>query len=190
VPDSSYPAVAAAFVVELIFDLTIAVPILRFAFTQGVVPEAAGLLQAAGLRPRVLRLAPALHAVPADRARDRGARGFALLSARVRAFWARVRQGLTILRDRRRYFREVWLVQFAAGCFRFTRSGSCSRRSTSAARSATCCSCSASTRSRRCVPFTPGGAGVQQALLVKVFAARAARPSPPTRSASRSRSRR
>ena len=37
------------------------------------------------------------------------------------------------------------------------------------------------------VPFTPGGAGVQQALLVKVFATqRRRRPSwPPTRSASR-----
>ena len=40
------------------------------------------------------------------------------------------------------------------------------------------------------VPFTPGGAGVQQALLVKVFAGTArGRRSPPTPSASRSRSR-
>ena len=46
--------------------------------------------------------------------------GFALLSARVRAFWARVRQGLAILRDRRRYFREVFLVQFGAWLLRFT----------------------------------------------------------------------
>jgi hypothetical protein len=38
----------------------------------------------------------------------------------VRAFWARVRQGLTILRDRRRYFREVFLVQLAGWGFRFT----------------------------------------------------------------------
>ena len=41
------------------------------------------------------------------------------------------------------------------------------------------------------VPFTPGGAGVQQALLVKVFAGTATgATSPPTRSDSRSRSRR
>ena len=39
-----------------------------------------------------------------------GLAGFALLSRRVRAFWARVRQGLTVLLDRRRYFREVWLA--------------------------------------------------------------------------------
>ena len=41
----------------------------------GRVPEAAGLLEAAGLRPRVLRLAPALHAVRAHGAGDRRARG-------------------------------------------------------------------------------------------------------------------
>ena len=39
VPNSSYPAVAAAFSVEFVFDLTIAVPVLAFAFTQGVFPK-------------------------------------------------------------------------------------------------------------------------------------------------------
>src|SRR4051795_3995677 len=39
VPGSSYPAVAAAFAVEFIFDLTIAVPVLAFAFSQGVFPK-------------------------------------------------------------------------------------------------------------------------------------------------------
>ena len=39
VPNSSYPAVASAFAVELIFDLCMAVPILAFAFTQGVFPK-------------------------------------------------------------------------------------------------------------------------------------------------------
>ena len=94
---------------------------------------------------------------------------FALLSVRVRAFWSRVRQGLTILFDRRRYFREVWLVQLAGWLCRFT---------------AFWCLLDAfhvggSVRNvllvlgvnavAALVPFTPGGAGVQQALLVKVF---------------------
>ena len=43
-----------------------------------------------------------------------GLAGFALLSRRVRAFWARVRQGVTILSDRRRYLREVFAVQAVA----------------------------------------------------------------------------
>ena len=95
--------------------------------------------------------------------------GFAVLSARVRAFWARVRQGLVILRDRRRYLREVFAVQFAGWLFRFA---------------AFWCLLDAfgvggSVRNvllvlgvnavAAIVPFTPGGAGVQQALLVKVF---------------------
>ena len=71
VPGSSYPAIAAAFSVEFIFDLTIAVPGARVRVQPGRVPEAAGLLVAAGVRPRVLRVEPALHAVPADRAGDR-----------------------------------------------------------------------------------------------------------------------
>ena len=39
VPNSSYSAVAAAFFVELVFDATMGVFILTFAFTQGVFPK-------------------------------------------------------------------------------------------------------------------------------------------------------
>ena len=39
VPNSSYPAVAASFVVELIFDVAMGSLILLFAFTQGVFPK-------------------------------------------------------------------------------------------------------------------------------------------------------
>jgi uncharacterized membrane protein YbhN (UPF0104 family) len=174
VPNSSYPAVGSSILVEAIFDLTMAVPILLFAFTQGAFPKppdfsklgAFDLSFFAGHPRFTLFLITALGiAVLA---------GFALLSARVRAFWARVRQGITILRDRRRYFREVWLVQFGAWLVRF---------------SAFWCLLEAfhvggSVRNvllvlgvnavAAVVPFTPGGAGVQQALLVKVFAGTAA----------------
>jgi uncharacterized membrane protein YbhN (UPF0104 family) len=95
--------------------------------------------------------------------------GFALLSARVQRFWSRVRQGLTILFDRRRYFREVWLVQFAGWLCRFTAfwflldafhvGGSVRNVLLVLGVNAVAA----------LVPFTPGGAGVQQALLVKVF---------------------
>src|SRR5437763_3765003 len=46
--------------------------------------------------------------------------GFAVLSRRIRAFWLRIRQGLTIVFDRRRYVREVFLVQLAGWVCRFT----------------------------------------------------------------------
>jgi uncharacterized membrane protein YbhN (UPF0104 family) len=174
VPNSSYPAVASSFAVELIFDLTMAIPILAFAFSQGAFPKppdfsklpAFDLAFFAG-HPRFtlfLLTALGIGALVA----------FALLSARVRAFWERVRQGLTILSDRRRYFREVWAVQFCGWLFRFTAfffllsafnvGGSVRNVLLVLGVNAVAA----------LVPFTPGGAGVQQALLVKVFSGTAA----------------
>jgi uncharacterized protein (TIRG00374 family) len=169
VPGSSYPAVAASTFVELIFDATMGVVILAFAFTQGVFPKppdfaklhAFDLSFFAGHLRFTLFLLTLLAAL--------GLVGFALLSRRVKAFWARVRQGLTILRDRRRYVREVWLVQLGAWCFRFAAfwflldafniGGSVKHVLLVFGVNAVAAA----------VPFTPGGAGVQQAFLVKVF---------------------
>jgi uncharacterized membrane protein YbhN (UPF0104 family) len=170
VPNSSYPAVAASFFVEAIYDATMGVFILAFAFSQGVFPKppdfsklnAFDLSFFAG-HPRFLLFVLTVAAVG-------GLVGFALLSRRVRAFWARVRQGFTILHDRRRYFREVWLIQFGGWLFRFTAfwflleafniGGSVHNVLLVLGVNAVAAA----------VPFTPGGAGVQQAFLVKVFA--------------------
>ena len=65
VPNSSYPAVASSFAVELVFDLSMAVFILIFAFTQGVFPKPPDFSKLGRLRPLLLRLALAVHAVPA-----------------------------------------------------------------------------------------------------------------------------
>ena len=74
IPNSSYPAIGSSFFVEAIFDLCMAIPILTFAFTQGAFPKPPDFSKLPGVRHRVLRLQPAVHAVPADRARDRVAR--------------------------------------------------------------------------------------------------------------------
>jgi uncharacterized protein (TIRG00374 family) len=169
IPESSYSAVAAAFFVEIIFDATMAVFILTFAFTQGVFPKppdfsklhAFDLSFFAG-HPRFLLFVITVAAAGA-------LAGFALLSQRVRAFWARVRQGLTILRDRRRYFREVWLVQLGGWVFRFTAFWfllDAFNIGGSVKNVLLVLGCNAVAAA---VPFTPGGAGVQQAFLVKVF---------------------
>jgi uncharacterized membrane protein YbhN (UPF0104 family) len=169
IPASSYPAVGSSMFVELVFDLVIAIPVLTFAFTQGVFPKppefpdiGAFDLSFYASHPKGTLFALTVIGVGVFV-------GFALLSARVRAFWTRVRQGLVILGDRRRYLREVFALQFAGWLFRFT---------------AFWCLLDAfgvggSVRNvllvlgvnavAAIVPFTPGGAGVQQALLVKVF---------------------
>jgi uncharacterized membrane protein YbhN (UPF0104 family) len=174
VPESSYPAVAASFAVEAGYDLSIAVVVLTFAFTQGVFPKPPDFsdLNAFDLsyfasHPQfalfvVTALAIAVIALTA------------LLSARVKAFWARVRQGLTIIFDRRRYLREVWLVQFCGWLFRFTAFWfllEAFNIGGSVRNVLLVLGCNAVAA---IVPFTPGGAGVVQALLVKVFATTAA----------------
>jgi uncharacterized protein (TIRG00374 family) len=169
IPNSSFPAVGAALAVDAIFDSSVGIIVLVFAFTQGVFPKPPDFskLNAFDLsffanHPRFALFFITVLAVLALVA-------FALLSARVKAFWARVRQGLTILRDRRRYLREVyavqgmgWLCRFAGFWFlldAFHVGGSV--RNVLLVFGVNAVS--------TIVPFTPGGAGVQQALLVKVF---------------------
>ena len=101
IPNATYPAVGAAICVEAVFDAVMAVFILAFAFSQGVFPkppEFADLgafdLSFFASHPQFTLFAMTLSVVIA-------LVGFAVLSQRVKAFWARVRQGLTILRDRR-----------------------------------------------------------------------------------------
>jgi uncharacterized membrane protein YbhN (UPF0104 family) len=170
VPNSSYPAVAAAFSVELIFDLCMAIPILAFAFTQGVFPKPPDFSSLPAFDLAFFASHPRFTLFVLTVLGIAVLAGFALLSARVRAFWERVRQGLTILSDRRRYLREVFAVQFVGWLFRFTAffllleafnvGGSVRNVLLVLGVNAVAAA----------VPFTPGGAGVQQALLVKVFA--------------------
>lgn len=169
IPNSSYPAVGAAFTVELIFDMTIAVPVLAYAFSQGVFPKPPDFSSLPAFDLAFFASHPRFTLFLLTVLGIAVLAGFALLSARVRAFWARVRQGLTILGDRGRYFREVWLVQFAGWFFRFAAfwclleafgvGGSVSNVLLVLGVNAVAA----------LVPFTPGGAGVQQALLVTVF---------------------
>jgi uncharacterized protein (TIRG00374 family) len=173
IPGSRYPTVAAAFFVESIFDAAVGVLVLIFAFTQGVFPKPPDFAKLNSFDISYLaqhfRLTLFLLTVLGIVALI----GFAWLSTRVKAFWARVRQGVTILSDRRRYLREVaalqvvaWLCRFAAFWFLLDafRVGGSVRNVLLVF---------AVNQVAGAVPFTPGGAGVQQALLVKVFASSA-----------------
>ena len=169
VPNSSYPAVAATFVVELGFDVAMGSLMLLFAFTQGAFPKPPDFAKLNAFDLSYLAQHPRFTLFLLTALAVGVLVAFALLSVRVKAFWERVRQGFTILHDRDRYFREVFAVQFGGWLFRFAAfwmlleafnvGGSVKNvllvlgvNAVSAA-----------------VPFTPQGAGVQQALLVKVF---------------------
>jgi uncharacterized membrane protein YbhN (UPF0104 family) len=173
IPPSSYPAVIAAIWTALVFDWAVNVLVMIFAFTQGVFPKppdfsklpAFDLAFLAG-HPRFTLFALTALGVAVLIA-------FALLSARVKAFWARVRQGFTILADRDRYLREMvpwqaaaWLARFFAYWFlldAFHIGGSVRNALLVLGVQVVA----------MLVPFTPGGAGVQQALLLTVFASAA-----------------
>jgi uncharacterized protein (TIRG00374 family) len=174
VPGASFPAVASSFFVEMIFDACMAIPILTFAFTQGAFPKppdfsklpAFDLAFFASHMRFTLFLLTVLAVL--------GIIGFALLSARVKAFWARVRQGVTIVFDRRRYLREVFLVQLCGWGFRFTAFWFLLSAFNVGGSVRNVLLVLGVNAVAALVPFTPGGAGVAQALLVKVFAGTAA----------------
>jgi uncharacterized membrane protein YbhN (UPF0104 family) len=166
IPGSSYPAVTSSFLVQTVFDTTIGVLVLLYAITQGLLPEPPRLPNLPAFEiafwaehPQVFLITVAVLLVAI-------AIGVYLLAHRVRRFWDRVKQGLAILTQPRRYLREVWawqgagwLCRFAAFWFfleAFGIGGSVGNVLLVMSVQAI----------STIVPFTPGGAGAQQALLV------------------------
>ncbi len=169
VPNSSYPALVSSVFVEALFVGVTGVVVILYAMTQGVFPELPELPRIVfdlGFLARhpdfalfaITALAVAILAL------------IAVLSVRVTAFWARTRQGLTILADRPRYVRQVLLPEVVALLARlggfwllleaFHIGGSLRNVLLVVA----------VLNLSGMVPFTPGGAGAQQALLAVVFA--------------------
>jgi uncharacterized membrane protein YbhN (UPF0104 family) len=166
IPQSSYPAVTSSFLVQTVFDTSVGILVLLYAITQGLLPEPPQLPNLPAFEisfwaenPRALLIVIGVLLVAT-------AIGIYLLAHRVRRFWARVRQGLVILAEPRRYLREVfawqglgWLCRFAAFWFFLEAFGI----GGSAGNVLLVMSVQAIAN---IVPFTPGGAGAQQALLV------------------------
>jgi uncharacterized membrane protein YbhN (UPF0104 family) len=174
VPRSSYPAVGAAFFVEGVFDLTMGVFILTFAFTQGVFPKPPDFSKLGAFDLSFFASHPRFTLFFLTALGVLSLVLFAVLSRRVQAFWTRVRQGLTILYDRPRYFREVFAYQFVGWLFRFAAFFCLLEAFNIGGSVKNVLLVLGVNAVAAVVPFTPGGAGVQQAFLVKVFGAGAA----------------
>src|SRR3954451_4747123 len=166
IPDSSYPTVTSSFLVQTVFDTSVGLLVLLYAITQGLLPPLPKIPDLPAFEislwadhPRTLAIVTAALLIAI-------AVGIYLLAHRVRRFWARVRQGVVILAEPRRYLREVaawqgvgWICRFAAFWFFLEAFGI----GGSVANVMLVMSCQAIAN---VVPFTPGGAGAQQALLV------------------------
>jgi uncharacterized membrane protein YbhN (UPF0104 family) len=166
VRESSYPSIISSFAVLVPFDSGIGLLVLVYAITQGLLPEAPELPRLPAFdvsfwaaHPDLLLLAVTLLAIGAIVL-------FAVLARRAEAVWKRLVQGVAILREPRRYLREVvawqlagWFLRFGSFWFfleAFHIGGSAENvllvMSVIAISGA--------------LPLTPGGAGAQQALLV------------------------
>jgi uncharacterized membrane protein YbhN (UPF0104 family) len=166
IPGSSYPAVTSSFLVQTVFDTSVGVLVLLYAITQGLLPPLPRIPDLPAFEISYWAEHPQQFAIVTGILLIATAVAIFLLAHRVRRFWARVRQGLEILTEPRRYLREVaawqgigWLFRFAAFWFfldAFGIGGSVGNVMLVMSVQAIA----------NVVPFTPGGAGAQQALLV------------------------
>jgi uncharacterized membrane protein YbhN (UPF0104 family) len=166
IPDSSYPAVTSSFLVQSVFDTTAGVLVFLYAVTQGLLPKPPRLPHLPAFEISFWANHPKTFLIVTGVLLAAIAIGAYYLAHRVRRFWDRVKQGLAILRQPRRYVREVaawqgigWLCRFAAFWLFLEAFGiGGSVGSVMLVMSVQAIS--------TIIPFTPGGAGAQQALLV------------------------
>jgi uncharacterized membrane protein YbhN (UPF0104 family) len=166
IPHSSYPAVTSSFLVQTVFDTTVGVLVLLYAISQGLLPPLPQIPHLPAFEISFWADHPKTLLIVTGALLLAIAVGIYFLAHRVRRFWDRVKQGLVILRQPRRYLREVaawqglgWLCRFAAFWFfleAFNIGGSVGNVMLVMSVQAIA----------NIVPFTPGGAGAQQALLV------------------------
>jgi uncharacterized membrane protein YbhN (UPF0104 family) len=165
-PESSYPTVTSSFLVQTVFDTSVGVLVLFYAISQGLLPPLPEIPDLPAFEISFWANHPKTLAITIAALLVAIAVGIFYLAHHVRRFWARVKQGLAILTQPRRYLREVaawqgagWLFRFAAFWFfleAFGIGGSVGKVMLVMSVQAIA----------NIVPFTPGGAGAQQALLV------------------------
>jgi uncharacterized membrane protein YbhN (UPF0104 family) len=166
IPGSSYPAVTSSFLVQTVFDTSVGILVLLYAISQGLLPPLPRIPDLPAFELSFWTAHPKTTIFIAIGLILAIVVGILYLAHHVRRFWARVRQGLVILTQPRRYMREVfawqgigWIFRFAAFWFFLEAFGI----SGTVGNVMLVMSCQAIAN---IVPFTPGGAGAQQALLV------------------------
>lgn len=175
VPSSGYTTLASSLLVMSIFDSAAALLIFAYALTLGVLPSLSALpalpgfdfgwVLGHGAFSLVAGVALAIIAVI----------GFFWLRFRIRDFKERVRQGLAVLNDRRRYLQHVaswqagdWLLRFVAIWFFLGAFGI-----DQTVKNVLLVQVTQSMATL--VPISPGGIGTEQAFIVYVFRGAAAR---------------
>ena len=163
---SSYPAIVSSFFVQSVFDTSAGILVFLFALTQGLLPAAPDLPNLPAFEISFWAKNPDLLIFFLTALAIAAIVAFAVLARRAEQFWERVKQGVVILTDIPRYLREVaawqglgWVMRFFSFWFfleAFHIGGSFENVMVVMSVQAIA----------TLLPFTPGGAGAQQALLV------------------------
>jgi uncharacterized membrane protein YbhN (UPF0104 family) len=163
---STYPAITSSFLVQAIFDTAAGLLVFAYALTQGLLPRPPELPKLPAFDIAFWAEHPQLLLFTLTALGVGSLVAFAILARRAEQFWQRVKQGVVILSEPDRYLREVvswqalgWLCRFAAFWFFLEAFGiGGSFQNVMLVMSVQAIS--------TMLPFTPGGAGAQQALLV------------------------
>ena len=176
VKDSSYPTLASSLVVETLFDFVVASVLFLWAIKVGLLPGVPDLPALPAFDWTFVITHPVLSAFIGCVLIGLAIIGMAWASHRVNEFREKLRQGFAILRDRRAFLTGVvtwqaasWLAR-GAGVYFFLEAFHIP-----ASVQATVTVLVVQGLSTL-LPFTPGGAGTQQAVLVFAFSVRGVRP--------------
>ena len=170
---SSYPTLASSLLAETIFDTTVGLLILGWALSAGILPGARVLPDLPGIdwlwvfhNPRAASGILFVILVVATILAITGVR-------KITEFWARVRQGLAILREPRRYLRHVAAWQAADWAFRLTAIYFFLRAFGMPSDVYHVFVVQVAQTLSTLLPLTPGGIGTEQALLLYMFTSEA-----------------
>jgi uncharacterized membrane protein YbhN (UPF0104 family) len=166
---SSYPTLASSLLAETIFDSTVGIILLSWALSAGILPGASVLPDLPGIdwlwvfhNPRagagilfVVLVVATILAITG--------------LGKVTEFWSRVRRGLTILRQPRRYLREVAAWQALDWAFRLTAIYFFLRAFGMPSDTYNVFVVQVAQTLSTLLPLTPAGIGTEQALLVYMF---------------------
>lgn len=167
---TSYPTLASSLLAETIFDSAVGLLLLAWALSAGILPGAGVLPDLPGIdwlwafhNPRAAAGILFVILVVATILAITGVR-------KVTEFWARVRQGLAILREPRRYLREVAAWQALDWAFRLTAIFFFLRAFGMPSDLHNVLVVQVAQTLSTLLPLTPAGIGTEQALLVYMFA--------------------
>jgi uncharacterized membrane protein YbhN (UPF0104 family) len=163
---STFPAITSSFFVQSVFDTVAGLLVFAYALTQGLLPRPPQLPELPAFDIAFWAQNPQLLLFTVTVLGVGSLITFAVVARRAEEFWARIKQGVVILTQPRRFLREVvswqalgWLFRFAAFWFFLEAFGiGGSFQNVMLVMSVQAIS--------TMLPFTPGGAGAQQALLV------------------------